>query len=201
MGSVESRVAGEAELAAVTETIVTAFLADPVWGAYSFPDPAKQPEQSRRFWEACVAAAMRFPWTRVTPGCESSAVWIPPGEPEMTDEQAAAFESLVEELVGSDQARVVLGVFEQLDAGHPHADPHYYLSLLATHRDHRGKGLGMALLATCLEAIDAEGAPAYLESTNPANNLRYMRHGFEPYAEITLPNGLVITTMWRQARS
>jgi hypothetical protein len=58
----------------------------------------------------------------------------------------------------------------------------------------------MALLAACLERIDAEHAPAYLESTNPANNPRYMRHGFEPFSEVVLPNGHVITTMWREAR-
>jgi hypothetical protein len=58
----------------------------------------------------------------------------------------------------------------------------------------------MALLAENLRAIDATGLPAYLESTNPANNKRYMAQGFLPADELTLPNGHVITTMWREAR-
>ncbi len=29
----------------------------------------------------------------------------------------------------------------RFDAAHPRAEPHYYLSLLGTHPDHRGKGL------------------------------------------------------------
>ena len=200
MAAVIPRVAGPADLDPVVEALTTAFLADPVWGAYSFPDPGRQVEQSLRFWEALVKPAMRFPCTFVTPGCEAVAVWIPPGEPELTPEHIASFETLTRRLLGAQQARVVLDAFDRLDAVHPHDPPHYYLSLLATHGEHRGNGLGMALLGACLERIDAEHMPAYLESTNPANDGRYMRQGFEPVGEATLPNGHVITTMWRDAR-
>ena len=58
----------------------------------------------------------------------------------------------------------------------------------------------MGLLAQTLARVDAEGAAAYLESTNPANNERYRRAGFEPRAEIAMPSGHVVTTMWRPAR-
>jgi len=58
----------------------------------------------------------------------------------------------------------------------------------------------MGLLAGTLARIDALGAAAYLESTNPANNGRYHSAGFAPRAEITMPTGHVVTTMWRPAR-
>ena len=90
---------------------------------------------------------------------------------------------------------------ERFDAAHPAHPPHYYLSLLGTHDRHRGRGIGMGLLAASLDLIDAEGMPAYLESTNPANNQRYMRHGFEPAGTVELANGHVVTTMWREARA
>ena len=141
---------------------------------------------------------MRFPWTFVTPACEAVAIWIPPNEPELTEEQEAEFEALAVEVLGAAQAEVVLGALDALDANHPQDAPHYYLSLLATHDDHRGRGLGMALLAACLERVDAERMPAYLESTDPANDSRYQRLGFEPYGTITLANGHVVTTMWRE---
>jgi GNAT superfamily N-acetyltransferase len=196
----ERRLASDTDVDAVTAAMVTAFETDPVWGEYSFPGVARRPEVSRRFWQFCIRAAMRFPATVVTPGCEAAAVWIPPGEAEMTHEQEAGLTTLLAELVGAEQSLVVLDVFDRLDAAHPHHEPHHYLSLLATHRDHRGRGLGMALLGACLDAIDADPRPAYLESTNPANDARYIRYGFEPYGRVTLPNGTPITTMWRSAR-
>jgi GNAT superfamily N-acetyltransferase len=197
---IDVRTASEADLAAVTETMATAFAADPVWGAYSFPDAAGRPQASRRFWEFLVRAAMRFPATFVTPGCEAAAVWVPPGEVELTPEQEDGFAGLVAELVGGEQARVILGAFDRLDAVHPHDEPHWYLSLLATHTGHRGRGLGMALLGACLEPIDAAHLPAYLESTNPRNDDRYRRYGFEPHRRVVLPGGVPVTTMWRAAR-
>ncbi len=194
------RVATADDLPALTEVMATAFFPDPVWGPYSFPDAAARPAQSRAFWQANVAATLRFPWTIVTPACEAAAVWVPPGEPEMTPEQERGVALLMAGVLGSEQAEVVMAVFDQLDAAHPHDVDHYYLSLLGTHDDHRGKGLGMGVLAASLELIDAVHQPAYLESTNPANNPRYQSVGFAPHGTVTLPNGHVITTMWRPAR-
>ena len=89
----------------------------------------------------------------------------------------------------------------RFDAAHPHGEPHYYLSLFGTHPDHRGHGVGMRLLADNLALIDAEHAPAYLESSNPSNNRRYEGVGFAPIGEFSYPDGgPVVTTMWRPAR-
>jgi GNAT superfamily N-acetyltransferase len=188
------------DLPAVTAVMATAFANDPAWGAYSFPDDGHRVEQLATFWEPQLRAAMRFTWVLVTPGVEAAAVWIPPGEPEMTPEQAQGVVELTERLLGKRQADVVMDIFDRLEEQHPHDPPHFYLSLLGTHDDHRGRGIGMGLLADSLQAIDAEHMPAYLESTNPANNRRYMRHGFEPAGTVQLANGHTVTTMWREAR-
>lgn len=59
----------------------------------------------------------------------------------------------------------------------------------------------MQLLAHNLALIDYEHMPAYLESTNPANNDRYARVGFEPIGKFSYPGGdAIVTTMWRPAR-
>jgi GNAT superfamily N-acetyltransferase len=195
------RTATPDDLTAVTDVIATAFATDPVWGPYSFPDDRSRLDLSRSFWEPLLRGVMRHGWTHVTPGCEAAAVWVPPGEPELTPEQESEFVAVVQELVGERQAGVILDAFERLDASHPHDTPHFYLSLLGTHSDHRGRGLGMGLLAAGLELVDRERMPAYLESTNHDNDRRYMRHGFEPYGAIDLPNGHRITTMWREPRS
>jgi hypothetical protein len=55
--------------------------------------------------------------------------------------------------------------------------------------------------STDLALIDADGFPAYLESSNPANNHRYAGVGFEEVGEFSYPGGdPVVTTMWRPAR-
>jgi hypothetical protein len=61
----------------------------------------------------------------------------------------------------------------------------------------------MGLLADNLKLIDAKGMPAYLESTNPANNPRYERLGFVQVGEFLLPgkDGPPVATMWREART
>jgi hypothetical protein len=56
----------------------------------------------------------------------------------------------------------------------------------------------MSLLEDNLAAIDAEGMPAYLESSNSANDSRYERRGFRRIGEFERPDGqAAIATMWR----
>lgn len=75
------------------------------------------------------------------------------------------------------------------------------LSLLGTHPNHRGSGLGMRLLAHDLALIDEEHCAAYLESSNPANNRRYASAGFGAVGEFSYPDdGPVVTPIWRPAR-
>ncbi|BAJ26309.1 MULTISPECIES: GNAT family N-acetyltransferase [Kitasatospora] len=192
------RTATPADLDAMVSTLTSAFFHDPLWGP-AFPDPARRAEQAAVMWRLYAASALRYPWTRVTPGAEAVAVWIPPGGTELTAREAELLPGLLTEAAGEEAARAILAVYDQLEAAHPGV-PCFYLTLLGVHRDHRGKGLGTALLARGLERIDALGAPAYLESSNPANLARYRSLGFVPRTEITTATGHVVTTMWRPAR-
>lgn len=194
-----ARVAREADIETVTTIITLAFADDPVWGP-AFPADGSSALR-RGLWRPYLAAGLRFPWTWLTAGGESTAAWIPPGQPEMTPEQEEALTSLLADRLGR-AAPAVLDLLGRFDAAHPREEPHYYLTLLGVHPDHRGGGFGMRLLGDNLGRIDAEGMPAYLESTNPANDARYRRVGFEPSGtfEGYVP-GTVITTMWRPART
>ena len=83
---------------------------------------------------------------------------------------------------------------------HP-AEPHWYLSVIGSDPTVRGGGFGQALMRSRLDRVDAEHAPAYLESSNPDNIPYYLRFGFEVTGEIVLPDGgPVLTAMWRQPR-
>ena len=196
----ESRVATGADLDALAETMALAFYADPVW-SWAFPDSERRLEQHRAVWRFAIESALGYGWVRMADaGAGAAALWIPPGLPELKPEDALRFEPMLAELLGDGAARV-LDVFARFDRAHPSDRPHYYLSLLATHPDRRGVGLGMALLAENLTRIDAEGAAAYLESTNPDNHRRYEGVGFSRWGEFELgEGGPTVTQMWRDPR-
>jgi predicted N-acetyltransferase YhbS len=108
---------------------------------------------------------------------------------------AAGLEDTLTELLGEGAAKV-LATFERFEDANLEGEPHYYLSLLGTNPDRCGRRLGMGLLAATLERIDAEGAPAFLESSSLDNTPRYERLGFSVCGEFDLPER--VTQMWRQ---
>ena len=196
----EARVATRDEADVVTELIVGAFYEDPTW-SWAFPDPDLRRAQHRRFWRAYVDGAMRFPWVWLTANDTAASLWIPPGERELTEAQEEAVERLLEELLGTDAQRV-FRAFELFEDKHPRDEPHFYLSLLATDPQQRGRGYGLRLLAAILAAIDAAGVPAYLEARNPANVPLYERYGFRVAGGFDLPDGGPrVHTMWRERAS
>ncbi len=182
---------------AITETIATAFFNDPLW-SWAFADESRRAAQFRVWWRVFVDSSFRNRWTWVTPNCESIAIWVPPGAAELMPAEDDRLVQLVGEFIGGEHGDEVLGVLDRFTAAHPHGEPHYYLSIVGTHDDHRGHGIGEALLAENLALVDAEHMPAYLESSNPLNVNRYRRLGFEPIGEIFIPDGLpAVTMMWR----
>ncbi|MGH2974343.1 MAG: GNAT family N-acetyltransferase [Solirubrobacterales bacterium] len=193
---VDARVATAADLPAAVETLARAFYADPVW-AWAFPDPERRLEQHRAIWRVVAESALGYESAWLVGDGAAVALWIPPGQPELRPEDEERVESLLREMLGAGAARA-LETFECFDAAHPHEAPHYYLSLLATNPDHAGQGLGMGLLADGLTRIDAAAAPAFLESSNPANAPRYEKLGFVCCGEFELPgDGPSVTQMWR----
>lgn len=193
---VDAQVVVAAELPAAVQTLARAFYADPVW-SWVFPDPQRRLEQHRAIWRLVAEAAVEYESAWQVDGCASVALWIPPGRPELRPEDEERLEPLLREMLGEGAARV-LDTFERFEVAHPKHEPHYYLSLLATNPDHSGRGLGMGLLADGLARIDAEGAPAFLESSNPVNTPRYELLGFAVCGEFELSeDGPNVTQMWR----
>lgn len=183
----------------ITEIITLAFANDPLW-VWAMRGQGGRTDHHAAFWRLFIDGALRYPWTWVTEGGEATSIWIPPGGTEMSREQEERLFGLVAAHLGA-AADDFVELLTRFDTAHPRSEPHYYLSLLGTHPEHRGQGIGMWLLAHDLDLIDAEHLPAYLESSNPANNRRYAATGFEPVGEFAYPGGgPVVTTMWRPAR-
>lgn len=195
----EPRVATQDEAGTVTELVVSAFYNDPTW-AWAFPDPDARRDQHRAFWRVFVEGALRYPWVWLAAGDVATSVWIPPGGTDMSEDQESTLAALLADLRDPAPTRVSRA-FDLFEAAHPRGEPHYYLSLLATDPAHRGQGHGLRLLADNLRRIDAEGASAYLEASNPANVPLYERYGFRLRGVFDLPDGgPTVHTMWRTPR-
>jgi GNAT superfamily N-acetyltransferase len=189
----------ELEADYVTELFTLAFYDDPTWG-WAFPDAATRREHHRLWWGLCMHSAVPYGWVWMTEDGGAASLWIPPEKRELSEADEARVEPLLRELVGS-HTDDVLVLLDRFEAAHPRDTPHFYLSLLGTHPDHRGQGKGMGLLAANLAQIDEQGFPAYLESSNRANDHRYERLGFVHVGEFAAPRGgPTVACMWRGGR-
>jgi len=188
------RIATAADIDAATETIALAFADDPVWGT-ALRGAAF--EHHLAFWRFFVEGALPFGTVLLERDAAAVALWIPPGEEEMSEDAVERLRDVVRKALDPAAAEFMFELWDRFDEHHPSA-PHQYLSLLATHPSHRGKGIAQELVRTTFSDLDARGIPAYLESTNPANDHRYERLGFrriDSYEGAT--PGSVVSQMWR----
>jgi GNAT superfamily N-acetyltransferase len=195
------RVGTAADADHVAAVLAQAFAGDPVWGDWTFGPVtgAERVARGQLYWRPFVDAAVKYDGIRVTADGGAVAIWVPPGVAEMDEDDEAATEAMLARVLPG-RERDLLESYERFEEAHPRDEPHWYLSLLATEAEHRGRGLGVALVQDQLDEADREHLPAYLESTNDANLARYGRLGFEPYGAFAVPDGPTITTMWRPAR-
>jgi GNAT superfamily N-acetyltransferase len=195
-----ARVATEADYDKVVGTIAAAFHDDPVW-SWVFPDAAVRPEQQARMFGFYVESSLPEGTVLMADDRASAAiVYTAPGRPELSDEIEARVAPFIEDSIGP-HAPAVLETLARFEAAVPEGPPFYYVSFLGTHPDARGRGVGMGLLGEVCAEADKRRQPVYLESTNPDNNRRYERHGFEPRTHFRTPDERhVVTTMWREPR-
>jgi GNAT superfamily N-acetyltransferase len=123
------------------------------------------------------------------------ALWFPP----MASPDGERITGALMDSVAPDKHGEVLQVLEQMDAAHPEY-PHWYLPWFGVESRQQGKGIGGNLLKLCLENVDADRLPAYLESPNTRNLSFYERHGFEVVGEARAGTCPPVTFMLRPAQ-
>jgi GNAT superfamily N-acetyltransferase len=195
-----ARTATESDYRAVVETIAAAFHDDPLW-SWVFPDPEARRRQQSTMFGFYVESSLPGGNVLIADARASAAiVCTPPGDRELTEEIEAKVEPFLSGALGS-HVGAVLETLARFETAVPEGPPFYYVSFLGTRPDSRGQGLGMGLLAEVCAEADREGQPVYLESTNPDNNARYERQGFERRTDFWTPDEMrVVTTMWRDPR-
>jgi GNAT superfamily N-acetyltransferase len=173
---------------------MSAFLEDPV-ERWLYPEIENYQAYFPRFLAALGGAAFAHGTAWHLDGFSGVALWLPPGVEPDGDVIAALFR----ESVASEKLAAVFSVMDEMGAAHPR-HPHWYLPWFGVDSAMQGKGLGGRLMAGCLQTIDNDHLPAYLETPNPRNISFYERHGFE-IVGVTKPGACPpVTFMVRAAR-
>ena len=74
----------------------------------------------------------------------------------------------------------------------------WHLGFLASDPAHQRRGIGTRLLTHVLDRADADGAPVWLETSDPANLHLYEKFGFETAARAE--GGARLPTFWVMVR-
>lgn len=199
----QPRPAAAADVPGIARVLADAFHDDPLM-SWIIPDESARPGALQRMF----VVGLRFhdvPRGGVEVGEDASgriagaAVWAPPGQWQAS--WAAQLLSAPAYLLALGRAARLAGrVDEHLARSHPER-PHWYLAEIGTGRWARGAGHGSALLRSRLDRCDADGLPAYLESSKRGNVPYYERFGFEVTGRIAIPDGPSLWGMWREPQA
>jgi ribosomal protein S18 acetylase RimI-like enzyme len=193
----EVRKATPADIPALAGALSRAFHDDPVM-EWLFPNPGKRPRWTRSFFEVRLRQLIRQEEIWATGDSAGAALWAQPDRWKLSAGETATMLMRISRGVGRRTFRGLRGL-SLIEERHPH-EPHWYLAVLGVEPSAQGGGLGSALLEPVLGACDADGVPAYLESSKERNIDFYGRHGFRVTEEVRMPKGPPIWLMWRDPR-
>jgi len=195
---VEAHPADGPELRPLADAMARAFLDDPVMSWLFGEAEATRLRRLRRFFPHEAKRHSRTGEVFTTAGHQGGAFWDPPGTWKSPWWELVSAAPILVPAIGRRIPRSLKGL-ELIERAHPR-EPHWYLAMLGTDPTHQGKGVGAALMAPILARCDAEGTPAYLESSKADNVPYYERHGFTVTGQIDLPDGPPLWPMWRDPR-
>ena len=181
--------------ARLLQTIVLGFSADPM-ARWASPDAAVYLDRRTEFFDAFGGAAFDYGTAFVADDGAAVATWLPPG----VEADGERLSAIIAKQTPENRMGEMDALFAKMEEFHL-AEPHWYLPLIAADPARQGQGLGTALMEAAVARIDADGRPAYLESSNPRNLPLYERFGFERVGEIKTETSPVLTPMVRPGRT
>jgi GNAT superfamily N-acetyltransferase len=179
----------------VSRAMARAFFDDPLQ-VWALRDPATRLsilEQVFELLSRYSSVPRGESYTDATLAC--AAFWVPPGPFELDRAAAEAMAPMLD-LLGDANER--FRAAEDTMRAHRPEEPHFYLQGLGTDPPRQGEGLASAAMQPVLTRCDADGIPAYLESTKERNVGFYERHGFAVIGCAAIPlDGPPLWLMWR----
>lgn len=165
---------------ALAELLGGAFTDDPmlVW-----PFGAGRPDVITAFFRAFDERIATLGWLWEAGSGLGVAAWIPPGSDEVMMDIDRSMRP------GLSAAGGRHGEMWEWIAGNFPDEPFWYLDHIAVDAQHRGTGLGAALIRHGLDFADRDGAPAFLETGRAGNVAYYERQGFRTMADGDAPGG------------
>lgn len=176
----------------------------PAWTAL-FPRPSARRRALGAFFHATFLDAARLGsawWALDDDGPAAVCVWRPPGEGRWSRARTArAVPRMLVVALAAPRAMPRFAALGERALG-VLPDDAWSLEVLGVRRGRQGGGAGSALVRHGLGLVDAEAAPAFLATSDPANATWYARFGFtvvDPAAEL-VPGGPTHVLMRRAPR-
>ena len=193
------RPASPDELPRVGATLAVAFAGDPLWSWMASPS-ARWTDRAADWFTTEAGIQLRgHGEVLVDDDLRGAALWSPPDRWKTSPRESVALVGPSLRLFRARTPRA-LRTIGRLETQHPADPPHWYLAILGTDPAHQGHGIGSALVQAITERCDADGLPAYLESSKELNVPFYARHGFVVREELTLRAGPPMWLMWREPK-
>ena len=197
--AIDVRVAQQPDVGSLAQALGRAFAGDPVM-SWMLPDDARRSRVLPRLFATMTRhhflAGGAVEVASIAGEVGAAALWDPPGRWKQTAREQWQMMPGFALAMGRYLRRGMV-VSELMKYHHPE-EPHWYLAVIGSDPDVRGAGFGQALMRSRLDRCDAEGAPAYLESTSETNVPYYLRFGFEVTGEISITGGPTMWQMWRR---
>ena len=184
MTTPEITIATPADRDKVVASLVAAFVKDPIL-RYLFPDDHTYPRYAAAFFGHLFDKRVHRSSIWTIGGGASVAIWEPPA-PLSADAPATGHGSPEETRYPADVLARVESYDEAVHAALP-TYPFWYLGVLGTHPDSAGRGWGRAVMRAGLARAAADGLPAILETSYPANVELYRRAGWEVLGSLAEP--------------
>lgn len=198
----QARPAHKSDISELSATLGRAFYDDPVM-SWIFPEEKARASRGAKMFATMIrhhnVAGGGVEVAADGPGIGAAAAWDPPNRWKHTWREQLAMTPALIRVMGS-HAMKARALEDLMKSTHPE-EPHWYLFAIGSDPTVRGKGFGQVLMRSRLDRVDAEHAPAYLESSKRENVPYYQRFGFEVTREIMLPGGgPTLWAMWRNPR-